>query len=82
MFHDKNLIGAAAAMRHLLESRLHMLAAEEAMSNVDGFAAEHNHAVQLRHSLDEIFLAVEDRTAELGRAAGKREGGKDPGPAA
>ena len=79
MLTDKNVIGASAAMRHLLESRLHLLAAEEAMSNVEGFTAEHKHAVQLRQGLDEMFLAVEDRTAELSRAIGKRDGG---GPAA
>jgi hypothetical protein len=78
MFNDKNLIGASAAMRHLLESRLHLLAAEEAMSNVEGFTAEHKHAVQLRQSLDEMFLALEDRAAEISRAAAKREGDKGP----
>jgi hypothetical protein len=72
------LIGATAAMRHLLESRLHMLAAEEAMANVEGFTAEHKHAVQLRHSLDEIFLAVEDHTVALARDAANRQGGKGP----
>ena len=78
MLTDRNLIGASAAMRHLLESRLHLLAAEEAMSNVEGFTAEHKHAVQLRQGLDEMFLAVEDRTAELSRSTGKRDGGGGP----
>ena len=81
MFDDKNLIGASAAMRHLLESRLHLIAAEEAMSGVEGFGAEHKNAVQLRQSLDEMYLAVEDRTNELGRAAAERESGRG-GPAA
>lgn len=79
MMTDKNLIGASAAMRHLLESRLHLLAAEEAMSNVEGFCREHKNALEMRQGLDEIFLAVEDRTAELIRSAGNPGGG---GPAA
>lgn len=78
MFNDKNLIGASAAVRHLLESRLHLLAAEEAMSNIDGFTAEHRHAVQLRQNLDEMFLAIEDRAAEMSREAAKRESGQGP----
>jgi hypothetical protein len=78
MFQDRNLIGASAAVRHLLESRLHLLAAEEAMSNVEGFAAEHKHVVQLRQRLDEMFMTIEDRTAELSRAAAKRESSEGP----
>jgi len=78
MLTDKNLIGASAAMRHLLESRLHLLAAEEAMANVEGFGAEHKHSVQMRQGLDEMFLAVEDRTSELTRTVGKRDGGGGP----
>ncbi|HJS08733.1 MAG TPA: hypothetical protein VJ809_13780 [Pirellulales bacterium] len=78
MLFDRNLLGASAAVRHLLESRLHLIAAEEAMANVEGFNTEHRDAVQLRQSLDEVFLAVEDRTTELSRAAAERCGGQGP----
>ena len=78
MLFDRNLLGASVAVRHLLESRLHLIAAEEAMANVEGFTTEYRDAVQLRHSLDEVFSAVEDRATELSRMAAERHGGQGP----
>jgi hypothetical protein len=78
MFSDRNLIGASAAVRHLLESRLHLLAAEEAMANVEGLVTEHRHVVRLRQSLDEMYMVVEDRTVQLSRTTGKQESGGGP----
>jgi hypothetical protein len=55
-----------------------LIAAEEAMANVEGFVTEHREAVQLRHGLDEIFLAVEDGAAELSRRVAERHSGEGP----
>jgi len=56
---------SSVATRHLLESRLHLLAAVEAMADMDGFLPEYEKAVGIRASLDEIFLDVENKTIGL-----------------
>jgi len=56
---------SSIATRHLLESRLHMLAAVEAMADMDGFLPEYERAVGIRASLDDIFLDVENKTINL-----------------
>ena len=65
MLFDRTLMWSSVATRHLLESRLHMLAAVEAMADIEGFLPEYEKAVSLRATLDEVFIAVEDKTIEL-----------------
>lgn len=62
---ERTLMWASVSTRHLLESRLHLLAAVEAMSDIEGFHREYLRAVELREGLDELFLAVEDKSSEL-----------------
>ena len=63
-------------MRHLLEARLHTLAATEALADMEGFAPEHKQVKKLRTSLDELFMAVEDKTMEMQKRL-KEEDRKD-----
>jgi hypothetical protein len=62
---ERTLMWASVSTRHLLESRLHLLAAVEAMSDIEGFHREYLRAVELREGLDELFMAVEDKSSEL-----------------
>jgi hypothetical protein len=62
---ERTLMWASVSTRHLLESRLHLLAAVEAMSDIEGFHREYLRAVELREALDELFMAVEDKSSEL-----------------
>lgn len=55
---------SSVATKHLLESRLHALAAVEALADMDGYRAEYEKAMQIRTSLDEIFLDVENKTID------------------
>jgi hypothetical protein len=56
---------SSVATKHLLESRLHILAAVEALADMDGYVDEYQKAVGIRTSLDEIFLDVENKTIDL-----------------
>jgi len=68
MLFDRTLTWSSVATRHLLESRLHMLAAVEAMADIEGFQSEYQKALAIRASLDEIFVDVENKTlAQLER---------------
>ena len=64
---DRTLVWSSVAMRHLLESRLHVLAAVEAMADMEGFLDEYHRAVDLRDGLDELFMAMEDKTQAVCR---------------
>jgi hypothetical protein len=55
---------SSVATKHLLESRLHVIAAVEALADMDGYHAEYEKALQIRTSLDEIFLDVENKTID------------------
>jgi hypothetical protein len=78
MLFDRSLIWASVSTRHLLESRLHLLAAVEAMSDIDGFHREYLRAVELREGLEELFLALEDKSAGLMRQARGASDGTSP----
>lgn len=65
MVFDRNLMWSFVATKHLLEARLHILAAMEAMADMEGFAAEHEQVKKLRNNLDGLFMAVEDKTMEI-----------------
>jgi hypothetical protein len=65
MVFDRNLMWSFVASKHLLEARLHVVAAMEAMADMEGFAAEHEQVKKLRNALDELFMAVEDKTMEM-----------------
>jgi hypothetical protein len=68
MFFDRTLMWSSVATKHLLEARLHLRAAVEAMADMEGLVAEYQRVVQVRDELDSVFMAVEDKTAEvLGR---------------
>ncbi len=62
---DRNLMWSCVATKHLLEARLHVLAATEALADMEGFAPEHQRIKELRGCLDELFMAVEDKTIEM-----------------
>jgi hypothetical protein len=64
---EQRLDCSSVAMRHLLESRLHMLAAVEAMADTEEFLDEYHRAVDLRDGLDELVLEVEDKNRALCR---------------
>jgi hypothetical protein len=74
MIFDRSLMWSSVATKHLLEARLHLLAAMEAMADMEGFAAEHGQVKKLRSSLDELFLAVEDKTMEMQHRLKEEEG--------
>ena len=65
MLFDRTLLWSSVTTKHLLESRLHLVAAIEAMADMEGFVAEHQKAVQMRAGLDDVFMAVEDKTADI-----------------
>ena len=74
MLFDRSLMWASVSTRHLLESRLHLLAAVEAMSDIEGFHREYLRAVELREGLDELFMAVEDKVHDMVRRSGGSDG--------
>ena len=70
----QELVRSSEAMRHLLESRLHMLAAVEAMADMEGCLDEYHRAVDLRDGLDDLLMALEDKTRALSRRTNGAEG--------
>ena len=74
MLFDRSLMWASVSTRHLLESRLHLLAAVEAMSDIEGFHREYIRAVELREGLDELFRAFEDKSHDLMRRIKENDG--------
>lgn len=64
---DQELVWSSEAMRHLLESRLHMLAAVDAMAKMDGILNEYHRAVDLQDGIDDLLVALEDKTRALCR---------------
>lgn len=75
MVFDRNLMWSCVATKHLLEGRLHVLAATEALADMEGFAPEHQRLKELRGSLDELFMAVEDKTIEMQERIKKEQSG-------
>jgi hypothetical protein len=78
MLFDRSLMWASVSVRHLLESRLHLLAAVEAMSDIEGFHREYLRAVELREGLDELFMAVESKSTDLMRRVKDENGAPAP----
>jgi hypothetical protein len=78
MLFDRSLMWASVSVRHLLESRLHLLAAVEAMSDIEGFHREYLRAVELREGLDELFMAVESKSTALMRRVKDENGAPAP----
>lgn len=64
---DQTLVVSSLAKRHLLESRVQVLAAVDAMADVEGFLDEYHRAVDLSDELDELFMAIEDKTQAICR---------------
>jgi hypothetical protein len=64
---ERAFLWASVSTRHLLESRLHLLAAIETMSDIEGFHCEYLRAVEIREALDELFMAVDVKSADLQR---------------
>ena len=76
---DRTLMWSSVATRHLLESRLHLVAVVEALADMDGFLPEYEKAVGIRANLDDFFLDVENKTIDRfekikqrGRSDGRR----------
>ncbi len=64
---DQALVVSSLTKRHLLEARVQVLAAVEAMADIEGFLDEYHRAVDLCDELDQLILAIEDKTQAVCR---------------